>query len=295
MDSEQAPPIPVPFSVDELPESLQPFVRSALRDALHSQEAYRSIEEYWDDDGERTSTLLLAYAFLRLVDACEVMVDRQMEAADLALELTQEAKRRGVDERNDVVEFEQTSREIYGNAKDRRDYWYKMGGFDPSELHDDELLPVASEFLERGESERALPFYRQAIQFEAESPTEDWLDFGRCLEAVGEDGEAQNLYRRIVSRRDEVDETLVLSAYAGLVIVAPDADAHHWFEQARTWAETIDADWPWGYTSQEAVLGRARRLDDGEMATHVADVISSREGVVPREVREMIEEVRERY
>jgi tetratricopeptide (TPR) repeat protein len=223
------------------------------------------------------------------------MVDRQMEAADLALELTEEARRRGVADQDDVTDFEQTSREIYGDAKDRRDYWYKMGGFEPSELHDDELLPVASELFERGECERALPFYRQAIDLEEETPTEDWLDFGRCLEAVGEDDEARHLYQQIVDRSDEVDETLVLSAYSGLVMVASDESVGEWFEEAREWADASGMEWPWGYASQEAVLERALQLDDSELATHVADVISSREGVVSREGREMIDEVRERY
>ncbi len=295
MDEQSDTDLPIPFFVDALPDSLKPLVESALDDDLHSQEAHQAIEEYWEEDGDRTAPLLLAYAYLRVRDARAVMVDRLMEETDLALQLCEQARRLGVDRPNQVAEFEQTCRELFSEEKERRDYWYKMAGFEPSELHDEELLPVASELHRRGDHDRAVVFYAPALDIEAAPPTDDWLDYGDSLEEAGREAKARELYREIVSRRSEVDETLVLSAYARLVVSAPDETAADLFEEARAWAEDIDATWPWGYASQDALLERSIELDAPEMALHVADVVDAREGAVSREVREHVREARRRY
>src|SRR5687767_14286077 len=109
----------VPFTMDELPSELREVVRPAINDSMEAERAYLAIEESWEGGLARTPATLLAYAFLRFVEACEIMVDDQADEARRALELAAEARRAGAAATPSLVRFEAECRDLLDEVEER--------------------------------------------------------------------------------------------------------------------------------------------------------------------------------
>jgi tetratricopeptide (TPR) repeat protein len=294
MSAEQNDHFPVPFSVDRLPESLRDVVRPGIQEALARDNAYHAIEEYWEDGGDRSAPTLLAYAFMRFTEACEIHVDQQVEEAERALDLCEEAREQGVDDPETVETFEKICRKVRDELRRRRDGWYELAERAPDEVPDQEIGMVADELTRRGEYERAIAFFERKLDIEQGRPAHTRIRIGDCYAETGDEKQAESLYRQVISDGEASGQEKAM-AYDRWVLLADDDELRERFDEARQWADREAEPWPLLHDSQEKLLDRGLATDDADIATHAADEIEQREASVRRELRHKVEDAQEQY
>ncbi len=292
------PYFPIPFVFTDLPAELQPLVAAAGESGLEAASAKQAIADHWAAGGARTPALLLASAYLGVKDACEIMVDRQLEAAEEALTLIAEARAAGATETPGLGAFVSLTEEIADEQQGRTDDLEDYLTMDPGVMDADLAGDVAYELMRRERWAEAIDFFSRVIELtpEPQKLHYQWNRAGAQAEA-GRLDEALAFYTWVVRKHaGTADPMIVESSYGSLLeYEAKDDGFRELFRRALAWAESRNHPFPRGHWHQEVLLERAVRCGMADIARHLCDRLEARDVRLSAELATKVADARRRF
>lgn len=273
------PFFPVPFLLEELPIELQQIVEPAIPDSLEADRAVIAIDDYWENDGERTPATLLAYAYLKFTEACEIMVDDQREMSELALKLIKEALLAGYERTRKLDDFEGEVRLVLAEEIERDAYYLHLAERGAENVADDEVAMVAYTLSGKGETAKAIPFFERAAR-ESPRPAHYTCNLASCYEEIGDTARSTEIYQQLFDQRDQHNNDFAVGRAAWTLILnaSDDAEKLRLFVVVGEWFSKRGLTFPSVHGAQNELLQLA--IDHGfvDMARQIVNAIEDSRG-----------------
>lgn len=289
---------PIPFDIGGVPEPLQPLLVAAGASGLDADSARVAIEEHWAAGAERTAEVVLAHGYATLKDACEIMVDQQQKAAEVARAAVAEARRLGVGETHGLAAFERLATQIFDEESQRKKALGGKFDRDPASLDRREAANVAYELCDEGQHERAIPFFTRVIELVGPKRSLHYeMNRASCQLRAGRGAEARPFYERVLAEHLGADHFIVSNAFSGLCRLLDDDEPFAlMFERGATWAAKKDERiFPAAHAIQEQFLERALERGLGTVALSLCATIEGRGKRLPKTLKATITEARRRF